>query len=146
MRYFISLPSEKSGKISDLINLYIFPLSRDDNNDNYRCLNCSKNNPGKIEKSFLNTPKYLFIDFEGSKRVNKNLNNLDLSEFTLSDIGPKKYKLYAFIYKEEKNAKYYAYIRNNDVWNLYFDENEIEETRIESFNYCHPYIAVYKGY
>ena len=144
VRYFINLPSEKSGKISDLINYYIFPSSKDNNNKNYRCLKCSKNNISKIEKSFLNTPKYLFIDFESDKKCFKNLNNIDLSEFTLSDIGPKKYNLFAFIYKED-NQKYYAFIRN-DKWCLYFNDNEIEESRIQSFNYCYPNIAVYKGY
>ena len=145
VKYSIKIPSEKSGKISDLINNYIFPSSKNDNNQNYRCLNCSNNILGRKQKNFLNTPKYLFIIFEGKKLVNKNLNNIDLSEFILSDIGPKKYNLYAFISKE-KNEKYSAYIRNEEGWNLYLEENEIQETRIQSFNYCFPYIAVYKGY
>ena len=144
VKYFINLPSGKSGKISDLIKLYIFP-SKNENNERNKCPNCLQSNVTKIEKSFLNTPKYLFIYFESSKKADKNLDNIDLSAFTLSNIGPKKYKLYAHIHKEEDN-KYLSYIKSEDGWKLYLEQNEIEETRIESFNYCFPCVVVYKGY
>ena len=143
IQYFINLPSEIRGTVSDLINYYIYP-SKDDNGKNYTCVKCTQKGPGKKKNVLLNTPKYLIIDFEGHKKTHKNLNTINLSKFTFSRNGPKIYNLYAFIIKE-KDLKYSSYIKSDDKWRKYIENNEIMENINESSNYCYPYIAIYKG-
>ena len=144
MNYFIVLSSNDEGKISNLIQKYMNSSYKDDELSNDKCYKCAQKVKIKSENLFLNSPNYLIIYFEGENKKYKNLNNIDLTKYIISDIGPKKYCLHAFISKEE-NEQYNAYIKQDDIWYGYFDENEVEETRIESFNYCFPYIAIYKG-
>ena len=62
--------------------------------------------------SFMNTPKYLLIDFERRKLENE----IDLFTYSMANIDPKKYSLYFYITKDSNNQKYIEYIKNKDDW------------------------------
>ena len=138
---YIPLPSYVKGNINDLIKNYFRSIP---DPDEYFCINCNSNNVrGKKQKVFINSPKYLIIYFEGGIKLEKNLEkNLDLTDYILTDVGPKKYELYAFIYEE--NYKFKAFIKNYN-WKIYSEYNNISDSTLESFNGFAPYIAIYRG-
>ena len=100
---------------------------------------------GIYEKKFLNSPKYLIIDFCGETKNYKYLDNeIDLSNFIISNIGPRKFKLYGYI-SQAQNGKFILYIRGNNCWKVYSEENKFETNNIDNLNTCNPYIAIYQG-
>jgi hypothetical protein len=139
---FIPLNGSLIDSIGNLVNDYI---SKQYNSDNSYCDNCIYFGPGKKEKGFLNTPKYLMLDFgEGEKDIKTLDNEIDLTYNSITNIGSKKYKVFAFITKE-KNDKYKAYIKKDEKnWFSYSDENTIKEEIVCSNNIT-PYLAIYKG-
>ena len=137
---FIPLPGNKMDKVSNLINNYI---SKQDNSEKiYKCEECYYEGPGKKEKGFINTPKYLLISFEGNRDINILNPVLDLTNYSIGKIGPKKYDILAFITKEFD--KYKAYIKNEKNWFAYTDEN-VAENANPLLDNCIPYIAIYEG-
>lgn len=62
----------------------------------------------------------------------------------MSNKGPKKYSLCGFI-SEENNGKYMYYFKDIKGWHLYSDINNMEDSKFDSFNFCFPNIAIYKG-
>ena len=137
---YIPLPSYVKGNISDLIKNYFSSIPYP---EDYVCANCCNDVRGKRQKAFINSPKNLIIYFEGANKLEKNLEKtIDLTEYILTDVGPKKYELYAFIYEE--NNKFKAYIKSNN-WKVYYGYNNISDSRLESFNCFSPHIAIYKG-
>ena len=137
--YFIPLPGNKVEKISNLIKEYFSPTN---SKNIYTCNKCNYYGRGKEEKYFYNTPDYLIIDFVDEKYA-KNLDEFDVINYTLTNVGPKKYKLYSFIVKE--NKEYKAFIKTNNVWNQYWGQNNISPANLQSFNSFCPYIAIYRG-
>ena len=139
---FIPLNGSLIDSIGNLVNDYI---SKQYNSNNSYCDNCIYFGPGKKEKGFLNTPKYLMLDFgEGEKDIKTLDNEIDLTYNSITNIGSKKYKVFAFITKE-KNDKYKAYIKKDEKnWFSYSDENTIKEEIVCSNNIT-PYLAIYKG-
>ena len=139
---FIPLNGSLIDSIGNLVNDYI---SKQYNSNNSYCDNCKYFGPGKKEKGFLNTPKYLMLDFgEGEKDIKTLDNEIDLTYNSITNIGSKKYKVFAFITKE-KNDKYKAYIKKDEKnWFSYSDENTIKEEIVCSNNIT-PYLAIYKG-
>ena len=98
---------------------------------------------GKTEKAFLNTPNYLLLDFEGNIKVGKHLDEIiDLTEYKLTNRGPNKYYLYAFITRN--NEQYLAYVKEDTLWVLYSDETSKKPADYIPFD-CIPYYAIYKG-
>ena len=138
--YCISLPSNNKDKISNLIKDYLFA----EKNDEIKCQKCSSN--GIKINAFFTTPKFLMINFDGEKKNEKVLDEIiDLSPYPLSNIGPKKYKLYAFITKE--NNEYIAIIKNEkqNNWNLFSGIENITIFEFHANNYYYPTVAIYKG-
>ena len=136
----LNISSSINGKISKLIK-----QSENNSNKIYECKKCNYNGKGKKEISFINTPEYLIICFEGEEVKEKNLDSLlELSSYKISEIGSNLYNLYAFISKEE-DGKYIAYIKNENYWDLCSNNYTCEKVRVESFNYCFPSIAIYKS-
>ena len=114
-------------------------------NQNYYCIYCMRNTMGIAEKKFLNSPKYLIIDFHGEQNNQIFLDNeIDLSNHIISSIGPRKYKLYGYI-SEVQYGKFNLCIRGNNCWKIYSDENKIETYNINNLNSCSPHIAIYQG-
>ena len=130
---------------NNVSNLIKYALTKENNNTfQYLICKCQMNRGyGKIEKAFLNTPNYLFINFEGNTKVGKYLDEkIDLTEYKLTNRGPNKYSLYAFIIKY--NGQYFAFVKEGNLWVLYSDETTKMSTPCISFN-CIPYCAIYKG-
>ena len=147
VNYFISVPSEIKDNISNLIKNYRnFPKNKK-NDKNLVCDSCSFKGVGKNEYLFYSTPEYLMINFDGINKKEKILEEtISLSDYTLTDIGPKKYRLHAFITKEN-NEEYNAYIRDkNDInWYSYKDFYSIGNFMFNQNKYYFPNIAIYKG-
>ena len=144
--YFIYLNGwSQRAKASHLIENYI---NSEKSNEIQYCNVCNcKVNVQKVY-SFLNTPKYLLIDFEGKNKSSKILENeISLTNYAMSNIGPKIYNLYAVITKNDQNQTYVAYIKYNKVWYKFFDENNVQEglNEEEITNCLIPYMAIYQG-
>ena len=140
--YYISLPSNEKGNLSDALKKYMCEITPNQNQQ-YRCSKCDHDGPGKKEYNFLNTPKYLIINFEGFEKEKKTLDEvLDLTKYYLSDKEvPKKYNLFAIIICS--NDKYWAYVKEDDEW--YFYTEETMKAKINSVNYnFSPYIVIYE--
>ena len=140
--YFLGLDGNMINKVSELIKNYTKVPS---DKGQCFCNNCNANVNSKKEYSFLNTPNYLFIDFEGRKKPKMLEDEIDLTPYSMTNIGPKKYNLYAYITKD-KNEKFEAYIKFQNIWYKYFDEHNVQsEYNQNGVNTCCPYIAIYKG-
>ena len=139
---FIPLNGRLIDSVGNLVNSYI---SNQYNSDDSVCNECNYSGPGKKEKGFLNTPKYLLLDFgEGEKDIKVLDNEIDLTYNSITNFGSKKYKVFAFITKE-RNDKYKAYIKKDEKnWFSYSDENTINNEIVCSGNVI-PYLAIYKG-
>ena len=140
--YYISLPSNEKGNLSDLLKKYIYGITPDPNKQ-YNCSKCNENVPGKKEYNFLNMPKYLIFDFEGLEKERKELDEvLDLTQYYLSDKDTiKKYNLFAIIICS--NNTYWAYIKEDDGW--FFYSEETMRATINNLNYnFSPYIVIYE--
>ena len=140
---YLPLPGYQINKVSKLIDNYI--LTQDNSNKNYKCNSCNYIGPGKKEKGFINTPKYLLLSFDKNQDVKSLDETLDFTSYSIGNIGPKKYNIFAFITKG-RDDKYKPYILNDDGnWFTYTEENVIEKGVLVSLENCTPYIAIYKG-
>jgi hypothetical protein len=140
--YFLGLPGQFDENISNLIEYSMIEESENTMQD-YICKCKAYKGHGKTEKAFLNTPNYLFIDFEGQMKQKKHLDEkIDLTKYKLTDIGPNQYYLYAFIIKY--NEQYIAYVKNGSSWISYFNETNSSQYNSLSFDFI-PYYAIYKG-
>ena len=139
--FFLILKGEINGaNVSNLIDDYIRSPS---NNGLPYCNQCK--GMMKKEYSFLNTPKYLLIDFEGRKLPKYLDNEIDISKYSTSILGPKKYSLYAYI-TIDNNQKYIEYIKYKNVWYKYSEGNNVDPiSNPNNTIFCCPYIAIYKG-
>ena len=139
--YFVPLPAMNKDRISNLIYNYLNTGSTMD----IKCNKCSSH--GVQTHAFFSTPKYLMINFDGEIKNEKILDEIiDLTPYSYSNIGPKKYTLYAFIIKE-KNKEFKAIIKHesHNNWLLF---SGIDTISIYDFNYTHyyyPIVAIYKG-
>ena len=138
---FVELDSSANDNVTNLIQKYLLGNV----SQNYYCIYCMRNTMGICEKKFLNSPKYLIIDFHGEQKNQKFLENeIDLSNHIISNIGPKKYKLYGYI-SEAQYGKFNLCLRVKNYWNIYSDETKMETINISNLNSCNPHIAIYQG-
>jgi hypothetical protein len=139
---FLGVPGGFSGNVSYLIK-YSMKEESENINQVYICKCGTYRGNGITEKALLNTPQYLFIDFEGQTKMQRQLDEkIDLTEYKLTDTGPNQYYLYAFITKSLES--YIAYVKNGSSWTSYSDETTIMSAPYISFD-CNPYYAIYKG-
>jgi hypothetical protein len=140
---FIPVPGYSFDKISNLVNNYITLQKK--SYENCQCDNCYYEGPGKDEIGFLNTPKYLLISIEGKDEEIKNIDDtLDLSKYSLTKIGKKKYKLFCFVTKV--NDKFQTYIKNDQYeWCLYTTENSINCNTVVNISNCIPHLIIYES-
>jgi len=138
---FLGLPGGSEENMSNLIKSYM--LKEANTAQKYKCKCSFYECQGIIEKSFINTPNYLLIDFEGENKIKKHLDEkLDLTKYKLTNRGPKKYNLYAFIIKYEE--QYIAYVKEGSSWIMYSNETT-KKTLPFVYLDCIPYYAIYKG-
>ena len=138
---FLGLRGELPGNVRNLIK---YSMQEENENTNQYTCKCGKyKGDGNAEKALLNTPKYLFINFEGQTKMERQLDEkIDLTEYKLTDRGPNQYYLYAFITKKFEN--YIAYVKKGSSWISYSDETIAMSVPNISFEYV-PYYAIYKG-
>ena len=125
----------------ELIKFYI---NQEISNNNNLCPKCNTNNLIN-EKLFLNSPKYLIIEFENINSIILD-DTIDLSNYILTDIGPKKYDFFAVISRENINNEYH-FVSGIKKYDKYFfiSDNNYEKCGEEVKKYGLPYIAIYKG-
>ena len=139
--YFLGLPGGFDENVSNLIEYSMMEESQN-TRQNYTCKCRLYEGRGKTEKALLNTPKYLFIDFEGHTKIKKHLEEkIDLTKYKLTNIGPNQYTLYAFIIKN--NEQFVAYVKEGSSWISYYNENNKSQYNSISLD-CIPYYAIYK--
>ena len=96
------------------------------------------------KKVFFNSPSYLVLNIEGINKINFD-ESIDVSSYVKSNIGPKKYELYAVINREK--SEFIASIKENGKWISYKGESRqecLKENRI--INKGEPSLVIYKGY
>ena len=140
--YFsISIESKEEENIINLINKKLF--SNKPYNFNH-CSNCGFTTV-KDKTFFYNSPLYLLIKFEKNSKIILD-EEIDLSSFILTNIGPRKYNFFALISEEillgEKH--YITTIKNNERYKFYSDDI-VEDCGDEAKTYGSPLIAIYKG-
>ena len=140
INYSIYIPSKFKGNIETIIKNY---MALENSEEKCKCSQCYYRGPGKKEKAFYISPKYLIIDIKDTK-VNFFEEPIDLSKYILSNKGPKKYSLFALINKEN-NSKYIGFIKNENDWIFCSQENNVEKCSFDSLNCGIPHIAIYKG-
>ena len=140
IRFSISIQTSAHQNLMKLIKFYI---NQEISNNNNLCPNCNT----KIinEKLFLNSPKYLIIEFENINSIILD-DTIDLSNYILTDIGPKKYDFFAVISRENINNEYH-FVSGIKKYDKYFfiSDNNYEKCGEEVKKYGLPYIAIYKG-
>lgn len=140
--YFIGLSAPLNNSISNLIQQYMYSQKYISNS---YCPFCNNNSQNIELNTFLYTPKYLLIDFEGLPKNQKQLENeIDLTYCIKTNKGPRTYHLYALICKDF-NEGFVAYIKFNGSWFYHYDENKCKECSYESINQYYPYFAIYEG-
>lgn len=139
--FSISIQTGINQNLSDLIK---YSFNSQLSNNNIQCSNCNTSNLN-VEKFFLNSPRYLIIEFENKNNIILE-DSIDLSPYILSNIGPRIYDFFAVICCENINRKnhYIAGIKKKSNY-LLCSDNSIEICGDEVKNYGLPYIAIYKG-
>lgn len=138
--YFISLPASNKDKISNLVKNF-FETSK---KMEMKCKKCS--NHGIKSNKIFTTPKFLMFNIDGEPKEEKILDEIiDITPYKLSNIGPSKYYLYAFISKYKN--EYIAVIKNehDTSWFLLSHIEGINIYKINYTNYYTPIIVIYKG-
>ena len=140
--YSLNISIKKKDNITNIIKNYMI---QENSKENCKCATCFYRGPGENEKAFYISPKYLIINFEDNNKIQNSFEEvIDLSSYILTDIGPKKYTLFALINKEN-NGKYISFIRNEKSWFFCSNEDSVEECAYDSINYGISSIAIYKG-
>ena len=141
--FFIILPSNIKDNITNLLKQYEYTPRK---NISIQCSACK--NIGALRNEFFSSPKYLLIQFNGNIKEGKIMEEeIDLSANVLSNIGPKKYRLLAFIVKEN-NEQCKAIIKNEkeNNWDIFSNFDTSGKFNYDPTHYYFPNIAIYKGY
>ena len=94
------------------------------------------------KKVLFNSPKYLVLNTEGISKINFD-EYIDINPFVRTNVGPKRYELYAVINREK--SEFIASIKENDNWISYKDDSR-QECLKENINDGEPSLVIYKGY
>ena len=92
---------------------------------------------------FINTPNFLFFSTENQIKAEEIEDELDLTNYKISEIGPQKYKIFACIIYHNTQSKYSLYIKEENEWKNYRNINQPEGigTKLKD----NPCLIVYKG-
>ena len=139
---FISLDNIQPTNIMTLIKN---KLGRNFINQFIQCKYCGYRGNLIEEKYFFNTPDYLVLDLDEGEKVNFDF-EINLSEYITTNIGPKKYKLFAVINREidfNNNLQFIISIKEKEKW-IFCSGDNIEECGSESISVGIPSCAIYK--
>ena len=140
---FLELDGTVPETIPELLRKYFYVKCLE---NNYLCKNCNAYVRAIKCVSFLSKPKYFVLNFRGKNMIKKDIDKeIYLSDYSYPEknIGPKKYILFAFIKKNEKN-EYNALIKKNQNFYLYNSETFIECNLSDIYNDI-PNIVIYKS-
>ena len=139
---FISLDNVQPTNIMTLIKN---KLGRNFINQFIQCNCCGYRGNLIEEKYFFNTPDYLVLDLDEGEKVNFDF-EINLSEYIKTNIGPKKYELYAVINREidfNNNLQFIISIKEKGQW-IFCSGDNIEKCGSESISVGIPSCAIYK--
>ena len=139
---FLSLDNNNPNNITTLIKM---KLGRNFIKQFVQCNCCGFRGNLIEEKYFFNTPDYLVIDLDEGAKVNFDY-KINLNEYIKTNIGPKKYELYAVINKEfdyNNNLQFIISINEKGQW-IFCSGDNIEKCGIESIGVGNPSCAIYK--
>jgi len=143
IKSFLEIINKEVDNINNLILNYLYSKTL---NNNINCKNCGYSGKGFEERKFLNTPKYLVIEFyENGKHINYE-QNINLSRFMKKNKGPQEFEIYAVINKEIINnqIEYIAFIKEKNGQWMFYSEDSKGICGIESLNVGTPSLAIYK--
>ena len=141
IQFYIILPSNIKDYITNLLKAY----EHSSKNMTEECPYCK--NKYFLSNEFFSSPKYLLIQFNGEKKEGKIMEEeIYLDPYILSNIGPRKYNLLAFIIKEENNQSK-AVIKNEkeNNWDIFSDFDSVGKFNYVPTHYYFPNLAIYKG-
>jgi hypothetical protein len=139
---FISLDNIQPTNIMTLIKN---KLGRNFINQFIQCKYCGYRGNLIEEKYFFNTPDYLVLDLDEGEKVNFDF-EINLSEYITTNIGPKKYELFAVINREidfNNNLQFIISIQEKENW-IFCSGDNIEKCGSESINVGIPSCVIYK--
>jgi hypothetical protein len=139
---FLPLYFENERSIIDLIRRY---FGNNNTENNFNCPNCNFFGRQIEIKQFFSSPKYLVLDLEEKNQI-KFDQNIDISQYLGTNVGPTKYELYAVINAEKINnnqVQYITTIKENNGW-FFYSGNSRQKCGIESIKYGIPSCAIYK--
>ena len=139
---FLPLYFENERSIIDLIGRY---FGNNYTENNWICPNCNSYRKQIEIKKFFSSPKYLVLDLEEKNQI-KYDQNIDVSKYLCTNVGPTKYELYGVINAEKidnNQIQYITTIKENNEW-FFYSDNSRQKCGNESINYGIPSCAIYK--
>ena len=139
---FLPLYFENERSIIDLIERY---FGNNYTENNWICPNCNSYRKQIEIKKFFSSPKYLVLDLEEKNQIIYD-QNIDVSKYLCTNVGPTKYELYGVINAEKidnNQIQYITTIKENNEW-FFYSDNSRQKCGNESINYGIPSCAIYK--
>ena len=139
---FLSLDNSKPTNIMTLIKIQ---LGRNFINQFIQCNCCGYRGNLIEEKYFFNTPDFLILDLDEGEKVTFDY-DINLNEYTTTNIGPKKYQLFAVINREinfDNNLQFIISMKEKGQW-IFCSGDNIEKSGPESISVGIPSCAIYK--
>ena len=114
-------------------------------NEFINCNFCGYKGKACEEKAFFNSPDYLVLDLDEGEKVIFD-EEINISQYIKTNLGPKRYSLYAVINKEKdfnNRSQFIASIKEGNNW-AFFSGNTKQYCGTESLNVGIPSCAIYK--
>ena len=139
--FSITIQTINGETISNLIKNYFC-----DSNISSHCPKCNFTVNGKKVIELLNSPLYLIIKLNNNNQIKLD-DNIDLSPFIKTNVGPRRYSLYAAISHEKllQEIHYIATIKNNSGKFLFCSNDTVQDCGNEAIMSGIPNILIYKG-
>ena len=143
MTSMLALNNNQQNSINNLIRNY---FNRQYIVNDFSSCNCGFSGSQIIEeKALFNSPDYLLLDLDEGGKVNYDL-TIDLSQYIKTNLGPRKYDLYAVINQEKINGddtQFIVSIKEDDKWLFYAGDSK-SYCGEEALYVGNPSCAIYK--
>ena len=138
-----ALDNKQQDSINNLIRNY---FNKKNILNDYIVCNCGFSGNLIIEeKALFNSPDYLLLDLDEGGKVNYDL-TLDLSQYIKTNLGPRKYYLFAVFNKENvnnNNTRFVATMKEGDKWSFFSGDSK-SVCGEEALYTGNPSCAIYK--